>query len=85
MDSGQKTGYRANCRGQLALIMRSETDGERRLRSIVRSQRSQSFAQIISQLNDGASRTVRKWTVQPSLHRIGFRGPSTNEAQLVTR
>ncbi|GFV24593.1 HTH_Tnp_Tc3_2 domain-containing protein [Trichonephila clavipes] len=46
--------------------------GERRLRRIVRSQRSQTLAQITTQLNDGASCSVSKWTMQRSLHRIGF-------------
>ncbi|GFU20287.1 uncharacterized protein TNCV_4933621 [Trichonephila clavipes] len=45
MKEGQKTSDRVNCKGQLALIMRSERDGERRLRSIVPSQRSQTLAQ----------------------------------------
>lgn len=68
MDGGKKTSDRANCKGQLALTVR----GERRLRRIVRSQRSQTLAQITTQLNDGASRTVSKRTVQRSLHRMGF-------------
>ncbi|GFX98814.1 HTH_Tnp_Tc3_2 domain-containing protein [Trichonephila clavipes] len=42
--------------------------GERRLRRIVRSQRSQTLAQIITQLNDGVSRTVQR-----SLHPMGSR------------
>ncbi|GFV02352.1 hypothetical protein TNCV_1022801 [Trichonephila clavipes] len=67
MDGGQKklvvgqTG-----KGQLALTMR----GERWLRRIVRSQRSQT-AQITTQLNDDASRTVSKRTVQCSRHGMG--------------
>ncbi|GFT19619.1 HTH_Tnp_Tc3_2 domain-containing protein [Trichonephila clavipes] len=64
----QETSDRANCRGQLALSER----GERWLRGIVSSQRSQKLAQITTQLNDGASRTVSKRTVQRSLHHIGF-------------
>ncbi|GFW06005.1 HTH_Tnp_Tc3_2 domain-containing protein [Trichonephila clavipes] len=64
MDGGQKTTCRANCKGQLTLIMR----GERRLSRIVRSQRNQTVAQITTQLNDGASRTVRKRNV----HRNGM-------------
>jgi len=66
--AGKKTSERANCRGQSALTVR----GERRLRRIVRSQRSQTLAQITTQLNDGASRTVSQRTVQRSLHRMGF-------------
>ncbi|GFX58908.1 HTH_Tnp_Tc3_2 domain-containing protein [Trichonephila clavipes] len=68
-DGGQKTSDRANCKGQLALTER----GEGRLRRIVRSQRSQTLAQITTQLNDGANRTVSKRTVKRSLHRICFR------------
>ncbi|GFT25186.1 HTH_Tnp_Tc3_2 domain-containing protein [Trichonephila clavipes] len=55
-DGGQKTSDRANCKGQSALTVR----GKRRLKYIVRSQRSQTLAQIITQLNDGISRTVSK-------------------------
>ncbi|GFY19774.1 HTH_Tnp_Tc3_2 domain-containing protein [Trichonephila clavipes] len=65
IDGGQKTSDRVNCKGQLALTVR----GERQLRSIVRSQRSQALDQITTQLIDDASRTVSKWTVQRSLHR----------------
>ncbi|GFV34904.1 HTH_Tnp_Tc3_2 domain-containing protein [Trichonephila clavipes] len=65
---GQKTSDWASCKRQLALRVR----GERRLRSIVRSQRSQKLAQIFIQLNDGETRTVRKRNVQRSLHRMGF-------------
>ncbi|GFV21080.1 hypothetical protein TNCV_1568761 [Trichonephila clavipes] len=54
MDGGQKTSDRANCKGQLVFTGR----GERRLRRIVRSLRSQKLAQITTQLNDGASPTV---------------------------
>ncbi|PRD34917.1 UNVERIFIED_CONTAM: hypothetical protein NCL1_13130 [Trichonephila clavipes] len=68
MDSGQKTSNRANCKGQLALIVR----GKIGLRRIVRNQRSQTLARITTQLDDGASRTVSKRTVKRSLHRIGF-------------
>ncbi|GFT63768.1 HTH_Tnp_Tc3_2 domain-containing protein [Trichonephila clavipes] len=53
---------------QLALSVR----GERWLRRIVGSQRSQTV-RITNQTNDGASRTVSKRTVQYLLHRIGFR------------
>ncbi|GFU82637.1 putative transposable element [Trichonephila clavipes] len=63
-----KTSDRANCKGQLALTV----IGERRLRRIVCRQRSQTLAQITTQLNDGVIRTVSKWTVQCSLHRMGF-------------
>ncbi|GFU41291.1 HTH_Tnp_Tc3_2 domain-containing protein [Trichonephila clavipes] len=68
MDDGQKTSDQANCKGQLALAVR----GERRLGRIVHSQRSQTLAQITNQLNDGASCTISKWTVQRSLHRMSF-------------
>ncbi|GFV81713.1 HTH_Tnp_Tc3_2 domain-containing protein [Trichonephila clavipes] len=68
MDDGQKTSDQTNCKGQLALAVR----GERLFKRAVRSQRSQTLAQITFQLNDGASRTVSKRTVQPSLHRRGF-------------
>ncbi|GBO25706.1 hypothetical protein AVEN_154365-1 [Araneus ventricosus] len=65
---GEKTSDRANCKGQLALNER----GARRLSRIVRSQRSQTLAQITTQLNEGASRTVIERTMQHSLHRMGF-------------
>ncbi|GFW05520.1 HTH_Tnp_Tc3_2 domain-containing protein [Trichonephila clavipes] len=68
MADGQKTSNRANCKGQLALTVR----GERRLRRVVRSQRSQTLAQITTHLKGGASRTVSKWSVQSSLQRVGF-------------
>ena len=42
--------------------------GTRRLRRIVRSQRRETLAQITTQMNDGASHTVSKKTVQRSLH-----------------
>ncbi|GFW67449.1 HTH_Tnp_Tc3_2 domain-containing protein [Trichonephila clavipes] len=69
MDGGQKNSDWANCKGQLAWTVRDE----RRLSRIVRSQRSQTLAQITTQLNDGTSSTISKGTVQRSLHRIGFR------------
>ncbi|GFX84744.1 HTH_Tnp_Tc3_2 domain-containing protein [Trichonephila clavipes] len=68
MDVGQKNINPANCKGQLALTFR----GEGQLRRIVRSQRSQTLAQITTQLNDGASCTASKLTVQRSLHRTDF-------------
>ncbi|GFX01031.1 HTH_Tnp_Tc3_2 domain-containing protein [Trichonephila clavipes] len=43
-----------------------------RLRHFIRSQRSQTLAQITNQLNDGASRTVSKRTVQRSLLVMGL-------------
>ncbi|GFW84272.1 HTH_Tnp_Tc3_2 domain-containing protein [Trichonephila clavipes] len=58
----------ANCKGQLALTVR----GEKWLRCFVHSQRSQTLAQFITQLNDGASRRVSKRSVQRSLPRMGF-------------
>ncbi|GFY12205.1 HTH_Tnp_Tc3_2 domain-containing protein [Trichonephila clavipes] len=45
---------------------------ERRLSRNVRSQQSQILAQITTQFNQGASRTVSKWNAQRSLHRVGF-------------
>ncbi|GFY27649.1 HTH_Tnp_Tc3_2 domain-containing protein [Trichonephila clavipes] len=68
MDGGQKTRDWANYKGILALTVR----GERRIRRIVRSQRRQTLAQITTQLNDGANRTISKWNVQRSFHRMGF-------------
>ncbi|GFY10184.1 HTH_Tnp_Tc3_2 domain-containing protein [Trichonephila clavipes] len=68
MDGEQKTIDRANCNGQLVLTVRDE----RLLRRIVRTHRSQTLAQITTQLNDDASRTVSKRTVQRSLHRMDF-------------
>ncbi|GFW16917.1 hypothetical protein TNCV_2760451 [Trichonephila clavipes] len=68
----KKTSDWANCKGQLALIMQTERDHERRLKSIVRSHRTHILAQITSQLNDGASRTFSKQTVQRSLQLMGF-------------
>ncbi|GFX06122.1 HTH_Tnp_Tc3_2 domain-containing protein [Trichonephila clavipes] len=62
IDGGQKTSDQANYKGQLALTVR----GERRLRGIVRSQRTQTLAQFTTQLNDSNSRTVSKWTMQRS-------------------
>ncbi|GFU71186.1 HTH_Tnp_Tc3_2 domain-containing protein [Trichonephila clavipes] len=82
-----KTCDWANCKGQLALTVR----GERGPRRIVRSQRSQTLAQITIQLNDGAIRTVSKRTVQSSLHCMGFgslrptRVPLFNARHRVTR
>ncbi|GFT95459.1 HTH_Tnp_Tc3_2 domain-containing protein [Trichonephila clavipes] len=64
----EKNYDRANCKGQLALIVR----GERQLRRIVRSHRSQTLVQTTTQLKDGASRTISKLTVQSSFHCIGF-------------
>ncbi|GFV49432.1 hypothetical protein TNCV_1635061 [Trichonephila clavipes] len=60
---------------QLALSVR----GERWLKRIVGIQRSQTV-RITNQSNDGASRTVSKWTVQYLLHRIGLKKPSTYES-----
>ncbi|GFU40952.1 HTH_Tnp_Tc3_2 domain-containing protein [Trichonephila clavipes] len=53
MDGRQKLSYWENCKGQLALTLR----GERRLRRIIRSQRSQTLAHITTKLSDGVSRT----------------------------
>ncbi|GBO09663.1 hypothetical protein AVEN_79677-1 [Araneus ventricosus] len=60
--AGKNTSDRTNCKGQLAL----NEPGVRRLSRIVRSQRNQTLAQITTQLNQGASRTVSKRTVQRS-------------------
>ncbi|GFV63969.1 HTH_Tnp_Tc3_2 domain-containing protein [Trichonephila clavipes] len=68
MDGREKTSDRINYKGQLDLTVCDET----RLRRIERSQRSQTLAHIITQLNDSASRTVSKRTVQHSLPRMGF-------------
>ncbi|GFS60723.1 DDE_3 domain-containing protein [Trichonephila clavipes] len=46
--------------------------GERRLRRIVRCERSQTLAQTTTQLSEGACRTVSKRTVQCSLHHTDF-------------
>ncbi|GFS78875.1 HTH_Tnp_Tc3_2 domain-containing protein [Trichonephila clavipes] len=87
MDGGQNSSDRENCKGQLAFTVR----GRRRLRRIVRSQRSQTLAQITTQLNDCASRTISKRTVQRSFHRTGFgsrrptRVPLLNACHRATR
>ncbi|GBM40748.1 hypothetical protein AVEN_162204-1 [Araneus ventricosus] len=73
------TSYRANCKGQLAL----NESGGRRPSRIVRSQRSQTLVQITTQLNQGASRTVSKRTVQRSLHRMGFGSHRTTRVPLL--
>ncbi|GFT69591.1 HTH_Tnp_Tc3_2 domain-containing protein [Trichonephila clavipes] len=65
MFGGQKTSNRANCKGELVLTVCEE----RQLRRIVRSQ---TLAQIITQLNDDASRKVNKRIVQRSLHGMHF-------------
>ncbi|GFV24302.1 HTH_Tnp_Tc3_2 domain-containing protein [Trichonephila clavipes] len=69
MVGGQNSRDWTNCKGQLVFIV----IGERRIRRILRSQRSQTLAQITTQLNDGSSHTVSKRTVQHSLHPMGFR------------
>ncbi|GFX27101.1 HTH_Tnp_Tc3_2 domain-containing protein [Trichonephila clavipes] len=72
MDGEQKTSIRTNCKGQLVLTVR----GERPLKCIVRSQRSQTLTLTTIQLKVGASRTFRKQTATlASLY--GFREPST--------
>ncbi|GFV57293.1 hypothetical protein TNCV_2679831 [Trichonephila clavipes] len=55
--------------------------GERRLRRTVRSHQSQTLAQITTQLNDGASRTVSKRTATLASS-YGFREPSTYESTI---
>ncbi|GBN90862.1 hypothetical protein AVEN_52888-1 [Araneus ventricosus] len=67
-NGGEKTSDRAYCKGQLALNER----GARRLSRIVHSQRSQTLAEITTQLNQGAGRTVSKRTVHRSPHLLGF-------------
>ncbi|GFU74193.1 hypothetical protein TNCV_2347731 [Trichonephila clavipes] len=57
-----------NCKQLLALTVR----GERRLRRIVRRQRSQTLVQITTQLNDSSSPLVSKQTMQNSLHRMDW-------------
>ncbi|GFT92654.1 HTH_Tnp_Tc3_2 domain-containing protein [Trichonephila clavipes] len=68
MVGGQKTSDWAPFKGQLALAER----GERCFKCIVRSQRSQTLAQITTQLEDGARSIVRKRTVKRLLHRMSF-------------
>ncbi|GFW93940.1 HTH_Tnp_Tc3_2 domain-containing protein [Trichonephila clavipes] len=60
-----KSYDRTNHKKQLAFTVH----GERRLRRIVPSQRSQTLAQMTIQLNDGASRSVSKRTVQSLFQR----------------
>ncbi|GFS90997.1 HTH_Tnp_Tc3_2 domain-containing protein [Trichonephila clavipes] len=64
----KKNSNHANYKERLVL----KVHGQRRLKRIVRSQRSKTVVQSIIQLNDGASRIVSKRTVQRSLHRKGF-------------
>ncbi|GFW45728.1 HTH_Tnp_Tc3_2 domain-containing protein [Trichonephila clavipes] len=80
MDGGQKTSDWANCTGQLALTVPCE----RLLRRIVRSQQSQTLAQITTQLNDGASYTDSKQTMQCSLHCTGFGNRRPTRVLLLT-
>ncbi|GFW80065.1 HTH_Tnp_Tc3_2 domain-containing protein [Trichonephila clavipes] len=68
MGGGQKTIDRTNCEGQLALTLCCE----RRLRCVVGSNQSETVAQIITQLNDGANRKVSNWTVQLLPYLMGF-------------
>ncbi|GFV57056.1 HTH_Tnp_Tc3_2 domain-containing protein [Trichonephila clavipes] len=79
MDGGQKTNDQANCKGQLALTVR----GEKWFRRIVHSQQSQTLAQITTQLNDGTSCTVSKWTMQHSFHCMGFGRRRTTRVSLL--
>ncbi|GBN76362.1 hypothetical protein AVEN_150575-1 [Araneus ventricosus] len=65
---GKKLAIGQTAKGQLA----SNERGVRRLSLIVHIQRRQTLAQINTQLNQGASRTVSKRTVQRSLHCMGF-------------
>ncbi|XP_035228054.1 uncharacterized protein LOC118200224 [Stegodyphus dumicola] len=64
LDGGKRTSDRA----QLTRNKR----GVRQLSRIVHSQRSQTLAQITTQLNQSDSRTVSKRIVQRSLHHIGY-------------
>ncbi|GFW41578.1 hypothetical protein TNCV_4034951 [Trichonephila clavipes] len=70
----KKTDDLANCKEQLALTVR----GERRFRRIVRSQRSQTLAQIATQLNDGVNCIISK----QQRCRMGFREPSIYESTI---
>ncbi|GFS91922.1 HTH_Tnp_Tc3_2 domain-containing protein [Trichonephila clavipes] len=79
MNGGQKNSDQGNFKGQLAMAV----SGERCLRRIVLSQRRQTLAQISNQLNDGASRTVSKRTVQLSLHGMGFGSPRSTTVLLL--
>ncbi|GFT37945.1 HTH_Tnp_Tc3_2 domain-containing protein [Trichonephila clavipes] len=54
------------------LLEQGRGRNETQLRRNVCNQRSQKLAQNITQLNDGASRTVSKRTVKRSLHGMGF-------------
>ncbi|GFW44575.1 HTH_Tnp_Tc3_2 domain-containing protein [Trichonephila clavipes] len=63
--------YVSLCRGSIDELI-PDSRNDRWLQRIVRSQRSQTLAQITTQLNDDTSRTVSKRTVQCSLHRVGF-------------
>ncbi|GBL82419.1 hypothetical protein AVEN_24251-1 [Araneus ventricosus] len=65
VDGGEITSDGANCKGQFAL-------SERGVRGLGRIVRSQTLAQITTQLHQGASRTVSKRTVQRSTHFLGF-------------
>ncbi|GFV37886.1 HTH_Tnp_Tc3_2 domain-containing protein [Trichonephila clavipes] len=69
----------------LYLILENNTlmRGERWLWCIVLSQRSQTLAQITTQLYDGASRTISKRIVQLSLHRTGFESRRPMRAPLL--
>ncbi|GFT32450.1 HTH_Tnp_Tc3_2 domain-containing protein [Trichonephila clavipes] len=80
VEGGYKTIDRANCKGQLALTVR----GEKWVCRIVCSQRNQILAQIATQLNDGASRTVSKRTVQRLLHHMGFRSRRPTRISLLS-
>ncbi|GFU89965.1 HTH_Tnp_Tc3_2 domain-containing protein [Trichonephila clavipes] len=77
----KKTRDWANCKGKLALTV--SCSGERQFRSIVRSQQSQTSAQITIQLNDDASRIVSKRTVQHLLHRMCFANRRTTRVPLL--
>ncbi|GFW54492.1 hypothetical protein TNCV_1608561 [Trichonephila clavipes] len=57
-----------DCKGHLALAVRDE----KQLMCIARSQRTQTFTQITTQLNDAVSRTINKLTVQCSFHSMSF-------------
>ncbi|GFV76152.1 HTH_Tnp_Tc3_2 domain-containing protein [Trichonephila clavipes] len=69
-----------NCKKQLALTVW----GERRLRRIVGSRRSQTLAQITTQLNEGASKTVKKRIVQRSLYLMGIGSRRPTSVSLLT-
>ncbi|GFX31976.1 HTH_Tnp_Tc3_2 domain-containing protein [Trichonephila clavipes] len=86
MDGGQRTSDRENCKGQLALTV----SGQKQLRCIVHSQRSQTLAQITTQLNE-SYQPVNGLCNQRFLHSMSFwshqptRVPLLNACHLAAR